>query len=439
MDIPNTPAGQRLRWLIEHTGEGNAELHEVVDQFEPAFIEHVGIEPVVGFLEQSTYLQTAAVVEAREAKGAVAVKFRVEDDHVVVQVVVSDEPPQRIAGLMVKTGPTQIEALDETPGSDASVAEVIQQHIAPFAAQLRGGGLVVGVSRDGERTVGAFGNAPADGIYDVGSITKPFTAILLAEMARRGVVSLDNPVSKHLPSGVLSHPITLEQLATHTSGLPRLPANFRPADNTDPYADYTPDKMYDALRTIELDAEPGTRSTYSNFGYSLLGHVLELAGGRPYEDLLNDLVCRPLSLASTRAAETEPDGVVGGYKGGRKTPWWSEAILGAGGVSSTIDDLLSFAEANLHPTSTAIAEALTRAQRVRIDESDRTHVCLGWHVIDRRDGSPVVWHNGGTGGFRSFTAFHPASGTAIAALSNNGDADPDVPVISTLAALLNAP
>ena len=439
MDIPDTPAGRRLRWLIDHTGEGAASVEEITDQFEPWFLERVPLERIVGFLAQSAYLRDAPIVDVHAGSDqAVAVRFAVGDERLSLNVHVDNLKPHRITGLIVSTGPTRIEVLDETPAATGTLEDAVREKITPFAEGLTAGGIVVGAMRGGESIVVTFGVATRHGLYDLGSITKPFTGILLAEMVRRGDVSLDDHVSAFLPDEVTAPPgVTLLALATHSSGLPSIPPNFEPADMDNPWATFTRDVMYEALSSTNLEFEPGSKSSYSNFGFDLLGHALELAGGQSFAELLEERVCRPLGLAKTRVfTETLPHGYVQGYRRtGEPTPAWTSPLPGAGGASSTIDDLLAFAAANLDPASTPIAESLEAAQAPRIDDGERMHVCLGWHIIDHRDGSPIVWHNGGTGGFRSFIALHPASGTAVAALCNNGGSDPDAAVLSVLAAL----
>src|SRR5208283_4407870 len=115
-----------------------------------------------------------------------------------------------------------------------------------------------------------------DTVFEIGSITKVFTALLLADMAQRGEVALTDPVSKYLPKGVKmpgrnGHAIMLQDLATHTSGLPRLPSNMKPKDFMNPYADYTPELLYQFLSSYELPRDPGSKWEYSNLGAGLLG------------------------------------------------------------------------------------------------------------------------------------------------------------------------
>lgn len=441
MELPDTPAGRRGRWVIDHTGESAATADEIPDQFEPWFLERVPLEKVIGFLAQSGYLRDAPIigVHARSDR-AIVVRFSVEEERVAMNVQVDNLPPHRITGLTLTTGPTRLEVLDETPAATGPLEEIVRGKIEPFAQSLPAGGIVIGAKRKDESFVAAFEDAPRAAMYDIGSITKPFSGVLLAEMARRGEVGLDDEVSTHLPSGV-SAPggVTLLGLATHSAGLPSIPPNFEPADMANPWANFTEDVMYAALADTQLEFEPGTRTSYSNFGFSLLGNILQLAGGKPYSELIATRVCRPLGLETTRVViGAPPEELAQGYtRTGAPTPHWNDPTPGAGGICTTIDDLLAFAVANLDPGHTTLAEALVDAQQPRIEDGERGRVGLGWHMLVARDATRVIWHNGGAGGFRSFVAFHRETGTAVAALCNNGGSDPDAAVLSVLAALIS--
>ena len=135
-----------------------------------------------------------------------------------------------------------------------------------------------------------------DTVFEIGSITKVFTALLLADMVLRGVVAWDEPVARLLPASVHvprfgERQITLLDLATHTSGLPRMPSNFHPADPGDPYADYTVGQLYDFLDDTMLSRTPGTAYEYSNLGYGLLGHALARRSGSGFEELVRARIC----------------------------------------------------------------------------------------------------------------------------------------------------
>src|SRR5215218_2068808 len=238
---------------------------------------------------------------------------------------------------------------------EALVAELLERHAR------RNVGVAIGILRDGETsTIGAGTAGPgrptppaADTIFEIGSLTKVFTATLLAAMAQDGLVSLDDPVQQYLPPSVVlpvrRRPITLADLATHTSGLPRLPhglllRSLRHRRN--PYAWFTVDELDAGLPATRLRGEPGTRPRYSNLGFGLLGHVLALRADTGYERLVQDRICRPLALADTHVSVPEAAlerFAQGHSRRGRPVPHWTLAALaGAGGLRSTVDDLLAF-------------------------------------------------------------------------------------------------
>jgi serine-type D-Ala-D-Ala carboxypeptidase/endopeptidase len=178
-------------------------------------------------------------------------------------------------------------------------------------------GIVVGIIDETGTRVAAYGTGKKDSeqkldaetLFEIGSITKTFTGILLADMAEQGEVKLDDPVAKFLPADVKvpeknGKKITLQNLSQHTSGLPRLPGNFKPADPHDPYADYTIKQMYEFLAKCELTSEIGEKYDYSNLAVGLLGHALSLKAGKDYEALVESRICGPLSLKSTRITLT---------------------------------------------------------------------------------------------------------------------------------------
>ena len=285
--------------------------------------------------------------------------------------------------------------------------------------------LVVGVIRDGRPAVFGYGKRSPDGstLFEIGSITKAFTGVLLATLAAEGKVALDDSLQRHLPAdwtapSRLGRPITLAQLATHTSGLPRLPSNLGAKDLRNPYADYSDARLRDFLGGVTLGTSPGERYAYSNLGTGLLGWILARADGRPYEDLVVDRICGPLGLKDTRIAlsDDQKRRLAPGHAGGKPVWNWDiPVIAGAGALRSTADDLLRFLAANLDGRYAASHEP-----RFKTPEHE-TWVALGWHVSPLPGGRPMVWHNGGTGGYRSFAGFVKASRTAVVVLSNTAE------------------
>lgn len=266
-----------------------------------------------------------------------------------------------------------------------------------------------------------------ESVFEIGSITKVFTGVLLADMARRGEVSLDDPVSKYLPEGVTmparnGREITLEHLSSQTSGLPSIPSNFRPADPLNPYADYTAAQMYEFLSAYALPRDPGAQYEYSNLGVGLLGHVLALRTGMSYEELVTERILRPLGMDDTRSTLTpsmRARAIAGHSAPGDTVPYWDIVVLaGAGALRSTPADMLKFAEAALRGSGD-LPDAIRSAMTPRAQAGPTMMVGLGWHRMPTSTDT-IVWHNGGTGGFRAYLGLVPTTGRAVVLVSNAG-------------------
>ena len=252
-------------------------------------------------------------------------------------------------------------------------------------------------------------------------------------MVQRGEVALTDPVAKYLPPGVKmpergGRSITLEDLATHTSGLPRLPTNLTPKDPANPYADYSVEQLYQFLSSYTLPRDIGTKYEYSNLGGGLLGHVLARRGGMEYEALVRTRILDPLGMSST-GITLSPDMkqrmAVGHNDKLDPVPNWDLPTLGgAGALRSSANDLLTFLSAELGYTNTPLAPAMAAMLAVRRPTgSPGLEIGLAWHIFIRKsDGNEIVWHNGGTGGFRSFVGFDKKRRVGVAVLSNTSTA-----------------
>jgi D-alanyl-D-alanine-carboxypeptidase/D-alanyl-D-alanine-endopeptidase len=279
----------------------------------------------------------------------------------------------------------------------------------------------------GDTAVACHGDPAPDvhTVFELGSITKTFTALLLAEMVLRGEIDYDDPITAYLPvegrpRAATGAPITLVQLATHTAGLPRLPTNFYrqaiPAWLTNPYARYGLDDLYQATARARPPRHPKTRARYSNFGVGLLGQLLANAVAADYRDLVLDRVCRPLGMTDTG---TGPGPLCAtGYRRGRPVPAWEMGALApAGTLRSSATDLLRYLEAHLHPKATPLAAAVRATQVPRVAGRGKDRVCLVWNHRSSRYGD-VLFHSGGTRGFTAFLGFCPQASTGVAALIN---------------------
>ena len=307
--------------------------------------------------------------------------------------------------------------------------------LAKFVDDEQAVGIVVGVVSPAGRMVVAHGRLAEDDlrepdgdtVFEIGSITKVFTSTLLAELASRGEVDLDTPVQHLLGSGARmptrdGAEITLGHLATHSSGLPRLPDNLDPDDRANPYADYTVERLYDFLSSHELKRDIGAKVEYSNLGFGLLGHALARSQGTDYPTLVYERISEPLRMADTTVVLTTAHQArlaAGHDKWRFPAPNWNFAALaGAGALRSTVNDMLTFLEANLGIRETPLRPAMERTHiPQRADPTIGMDIGLGWVVHDTDDGR-VAWHNGGTGGYSSFIGFDPASQAGVVVLSN---------------------
>jgi CubicO group peptidase (beta-lactamase class C family) len=292
-------------------------------------------------------------------------------------------------------------------------------------------GMVVGiVDAQGSQVygygVGGAKDQLPDGatVFEIGSITKAFTGILLADAVTRKEAALDDPVRKHLPAAVKTPEfegtaITLQHLATHTSALPRLPANFQSKDPENPYADYTVQQMYDFLSGYKLTRKPGEKSDYSNLGAGLLGHVLAHRAGKSYEELLQERLCVPLGLKETRITLTPEmrSRLAPGQDadGSPAANWDLPTLAGAGALRSTGDDMIRFLKANINPPEGHLGQALRLSHEKQATVAGNTTIGLGWH---RNETDGLVWHNGQTGGYHSFAGFNTERRAGVVVLAN---------------------
>lgn len=266
-----------------------------------------------------------------------------------------------------------------------------------------------------------------DTIFEIGSATKAFTSLLLADMVQRDEVTLNDPVVEYLPPKVESperkgRSITLVDLATHTSGLPRIPTNMTPKDASNPYADYSIEQLHQFLSRYQLTRDIGSQYEYSNLGGGLLGYVLARRAGMSYEALVRSRICDPLGMKSTSITLT-PElkaRLAIGHNRSMKTVsnWDLPTLAGAGALRSTTNDLLIFLAASLGYTESPLAPAMAEMlEGRRPTPQPGLEIALGWHISTAK-GREIIWHNGGTGGYRSFIGFDPKTGVGVSALSN---------------------
>jgi len=313
---------------------------------------------------------------------------------------------------------------------DKDLAEALKTgQLAPST----GAGVSIAVVEHGVRRVFSYGAAKPDSIFEIGSITKTFTGLILSQMVEQGKVKFTEPVRELLPPWTVAKPsgdeITLLDLATQHSGLPRMPDNFKPADPANPYADYRQANLYEFLakQGVAKPATPGF--LYSNLGFGLLGQALSVRSALSYPALVKEEVIDPLGLKDTTISLT-PEQLarfIPGHTGDHHPAhaWELDAFAGAGAIRSTAGDMLTYLEANLHPealkpaakstAASTLSAALTQQHELRADAGPGTRIALAW-LFESESG--YYWHNGATGGYSAYAFFNPKGDYAAVVLLN---------------------
>ena len=298
-------------------------------------------------------------------------------------------------------------------------------------------GMVVGlvdehgssIASCGKMDDGASPEVNGDTLFEIGSITKTFTALLLQDTIERGEMKLDDPVARYLPKLVRmptrnGREITLFHLVTHSSGLPRNPENLDPKRADNPLAEYTAEKLYACLSGCQLTRHPGAKFEYSNLGSGLLGHVIALKAGTDYESLVADRICRPLKMTSTRITltpELKARLATGHNQFGYAVSNMDfQSQVGCGALRSTANDLLKYVAANTGLAPCSLTTLMEKTHLVRFHSViPPVNVALAWGVVLDLQGRKIVSHGGATYGYRAFAGFDKTRRRGVVVLSNS--------------------
>lgn len=294
-------------------------------------------------------------------------------------------------------------------------------------------GMVIGVIKDGNISTYGYGETTkgngkipnADNIFEIGSLTKTFTATILAYYVNDGRLKLSDPITKFLPDSVAANSalddITLLMLSNHTSGLPRLPEDFftHVRDAANPYKDYNISLLYSYLKHYKSTAKPGVQYAYSNLAVGLLGIILEHVSSESFEQMVSQMITQPLNMTNTAqhlSLFQKPRFVTVYNEDGIETEHWDwDALASAGALNSSLNNLLLFAQANLTKPTTRLTKALALTHQLTYNMPPK--VGLAWHIITV-DGVDYYFHDGGTGGSSTFFAFNMEKNIAVIILSN---------------------
>jgi serine-type D-Ala-D-Ala carboxypeptidase/endopeptidase len=318
--------------------------------------------------------------------------------------------------------------------------------------------IVIGIVTTNGTQVSGFGNISSsnntkvDGytVFDIASIAKTFVTIILADMVKQGLVSLDDPIEKYLPTKNVTVPsyngtkITLEDLATHTSGLPDFPAGWIRNHS------YTTQQVYDFLSNTTLSNEPGIKAGYSDIGMGLLGHILSLRAGVSFDQLVNDLILDVLAMDSTgmrmnTSGIAVPEDIKTRYAKGHiagkevNVEFIPEAIQSAGAMYSTPNDLLKYLSANMGLIQTKIKDTMHETHLIRHsfgessrDKSLKDYIGLGW-IVTTDFGKEVISHTGSIDGYTSIIGFNPREQIGLVILCGCDHSDFSAPEMIDLA------
>lgn len=279
----------------------------------------------------------------------------------------------------------------------------------------------------------AGGHTPGDHtLYEIGSISKTFTGLMLADGVVRGKYDLDTPVAELLPDpGKLDPTITLRHLSTHTSGLQRLPSNMyltspgETFDLADPYAGYSEAKLLAFLQAPPMNSEPGAQAAYSNLAVGLLGYVISRQADTDYASQLERRILNPLGMHDTAITLTDGQRTrMAGPHNGDGDPdhlWHLNVLAGAGGIRSSVSDMLVYLQAQLTPESTPLCQAIGLSQQRQTAPNGPSlgqGTGLGWVFVNE---GGWLGHSGQTGGYHAIAMFNRQEQIALVILTNTAN------------------
>ncbi len=317
---------------------------------------------------------------------------------------------------------------DDIAHTDAWLQKMVDSFYPSLSAAVVRDGEIVYLSAFGLKDISTSKQATPHTRYHVSGVTKVFTSSLAVILHDRGIVDLDQPVVTYLPDNVaisttpeIGATITLRQLASHTSGLPkRVPGQVQSVEG---WYQLEPQRLYDHLASVKLSSDPGTAVVYSNLGFGLLGHALERAAGRPFDQLVRDLICDPLRLERTSIQADDTLHAATGYSRRSHTETkhsFRKRLAASGGLVSTAEDLANFLAAQMEPGvfSSEMLHQLHTETKLSDGSSSRTS--LGWSIQSHESVGRILTQNGGRNNCRAWIGFSPEHGVGVAVVTNCG-------------------
>lgn len=311
----------------------------------------------------------------------------------------------------------------------------VDASIASYMSNLSTAGVSIGILKAGKITLYNYGETEkgkkqlpsAATIYEIGSISKTYTAILLADAVKKGKIKLNDPINKYLPDSIPvmqynNKVITVQMLSNHSSAIPYMPGNFNKPGiyGQNPFKDYNDADLFSFLKHLKLTREPGATYEYSNTAVGLLGVILERVHKKKFENLLAEIICTPLGMKDTKQNVPQKDLLrfAQGYavNGDANASWDFQSMAAAGCIRSTVNDMMKYLQANLHTKNASLHAAMQLSHKVT-SEKDNQKVALGWHII-KPGNDEAIFHNGQTGGYHAYMAFNKEKKFGVVILSN---------------------
>ena len=416
----------------------NAEKYDdIFNSFSPEMKQALPIDKTREFL--TGLKNQVGKIENKEFTGyqqGTSATYKMNFEKAVLTVNISLDSQNKINGLFIKPyeepKKTESNAVNALSCYPTEIAEIIFSKSKNFPNNTQ---LSIALIQNGETnyygilkvndTIKSTENQSK--VFEVGSITKVLTSTVLASLVEEKKLKLSDEINVYYSFPFKNNlRISFENLANHTSGLPRLPGNLKPADKKNPYKDYGKKEMEEYLKNLlKLENKPSTVSSYSNLGAGLLGYTLGLSQKTSFQKLVQKKVFDKYNMTSSfTTSQNLGSRLVKGLDENGKvvSNWEFDVLFSAGGMLSTTEDLVKFANAQFNPKNTALA--LTRKPTFDINEGMK--IGLGWHILKSDKGKDIHWHNGGTGGYSSSMAINVEDKTAVIVLSNTSNINREI-------------
>lgn len=365
-------------------------------------------------------------------------KYKAIFSSVTLGLYLSIDDKDKVETFLFKSYINEQKKTVKVPGTNAlhtALDKEVDAAVQPYISLAATTGLSIGILKDGKTYFYGYGETAKGNkqipdehtLFEIGSIAKTFTSILLADAVNNGKIKLDDPVNKYLPDSIpqLQYqgiPVTIKMLSNHTSGIPRMPSNFDAfvTDPSNPYKNYGEQQLFSFYKNMKLDRKPGTVYEYSNLAAATLGVILEHSYKKSFEQLLVSKICNPLHMNDTRQFIRRKDSArfAKGYNenGDYNGQWDFKAFAAAGSIRSTAADMLLYAKANLGNAPSSLRKAIELTHIVSFTDGTN-NIGLGWHYI-KPGNDEILFHNGGTGGYRSYLGINLNKKFAVIILSN---------------------